>query len=171
MFFALGHIPHVIRRLSNIEENLPTEDQLQSIAYNLITIQHTQKLRTGDLVAGKIGQHAALNPISPEDQFRISKLAVDEDDYYYAAQWLKHLTGSEKLAEMKREVHGFNATNVLGMLASAYFRVSGLLPPCGEEFLFHKCHFWGYRFIDFGYFFPLFSFKKFLRMTTQSLQK
>ena len=117
-------MPHVLSRLSNIEENLPTRDDLNSVAYNLLTIQHTQGIRTEDLLGGRVGGHASLSPLSPEEQFLVAKLAVEEDDYYYAAQWLKHLSRSERLKEMRREEHGFNATNVLGVLASAYFRVS-----------------------------------------------
>ena len=117
-------MPHVMSRLSNIEDNLPSPDDLTSVAYNLLTIQHTQGIRTKDLLEGRVGGHASLAPVSPEEQFRVARLAVDEDDYYYAAQWLKRLSKSGRLKDMRREEHGFNATNVLGMLASAYFRVS-----------------------------------------------
>nr|KAG5714796.1 hypothetical protein BaRGS_000284 [Batillaria attramentaria] len=118
------HIPHVVSRLANMEENLPTDDDLRSLGYSLVTIQHTQSLRTADVIAGRIGGHVALSPLSPEEQFQIAKLAVDEDDYYYAAQWLKHLANSGQLSKFSKERHGFNATNVLGMLASAYFRIN-----------------------------------------------
>ena len=120
-------MPHVISRLSNIEDNLPTDDDLTSVAYNLLTIQHTQGIRTKDFLEGRVGGHVSLAPITPEEQFRVAKLAVDEDDYYYAAQWLKYLSRSGRLKDLRREEHGFNATNVLGMLASAYFRVAWLL--------------------------------------------
>ncbi|XP_076458126.1 prolyl 4-hydroxylase subunit alpha-1-like [Babylonia areolata] len=118
------HMPYVISRLSNIEENLPSAEDMKSVAYSLLTIQHTQGIRTSDLLKGRVGQHASVDPLTLQQQFQIVKLAVEEDDYFYAAQWLKHLSKSPQLKDMKREEDGFNATNVLGMLASAYFRVN-----------------------------------------------
>ncbi|KAK7112409.1 hypothetical protein V1264_011874 [Littorina saxatilis] len=120
------HMPQLISRLANIEDNLPSEGELTSVTYNLLTIQHTQGIRTQDLLRGKVGNRSALEPISPQEQFQVAKVAVDEDDYFYAAQWLKHLSRSAKLKDMRKEEDGFNATNVLGMLASAYFRINML---------------------------------------------
>ncbi|KAL8587706.1 hypothetical protein ACOMHN_020924 [Nucella lapillus] len=117
------HLPQVVARLSNIEENLPSSEDMSAVAYNLFTIQYTQKVPTSHLLKGLLGQHASRAPISPQEQFRIVKLAVEEDEYYYAVQWLKHLSKSPHLKDMRREEDGFNATNVLGMLASAYFRL------------------------------------------------
>lgn len=119
-----GNIPHILARLANIEDNLPTEEDFESVAYSLLLIQHTQGLRTADLLAGRIGGHLAADRISLQDQFQVAKMAVDRDDYYYAAQWLKNMETSGRLAQLRKDEHGFNATNVLGMLASAYFRVS-----------------------------------------------
>lgn len=119
-----GNIPHILARLANIEDNLPTEEDFESVAYSLLLIQHTQGLRTADLLAGRIGDHLAADRISLQDQFQVAKMAVDRDDYYYAAQWLKNMETSGRLAQLRKDEHGFNATNVLGMLASAYFRVS-----------------------------------------------
>ncbi|PVD39069.1 hypothetical protein C0Q70_01697 [Pomacea canaliculata] len=118
------HIPHILARLANIEDNLPTEEDFESVAYSLLLIQHTQGLRTADLLAGRIGGHLAADRISLQDQFQVAKMAVDRDDYYYAAQWLKNMETSGRLAQLRKDEHGFNATNVLGMLASAYFRIN-----------------------------------------------
>lgn len=117
------HMPYVVSRLSNIEANLPSDEDMSSVAYNLFTIQYTQRIPTSHILQGRVGPHASRVPISPQEQFRIVKLAVEEDDYYYAAQWLKHLSKSPQLKDMKREEDGFNASNVFGLLASAYFRI------------------------------------------------
>jgi hypothetical protein len=54
-----------------------------------------QRIPTKELVDGSIGGHSSVSAISPQEQFRIAKMAVEEDDYHYAAQWLKHLARFE----------------------------------------------------------------------------
>lgn len=121
------HMPQLISRLANLEANLPTDEDLHSVVSNLLTIQHTQAISTKQLVEGKVAGYNSVVPISPHQQFSIARSAVDDDDYYYAAQWLKHLSRYEGLKRLTKAEDGFNATNVLGMLASAYYRIN-LLP-------------------------------------------
>lgn len=118
------HLPLLLSRLANLEANLPTDEEFHFIISNLLTIQHTQAIPTKQLVEGKVRSHVSLSPITPHEQFRIARSAVEDDDYFYAAQWLKHLSKYEGLNQMTKAEDGFNATNVLGMLSSAYYRIN-----------------------------------------------
>ena len=72
----------------NIKDNLPSQQNLSAIAYNLPHLQYIYDLDIDQLLAGKI-RHQQADPLTSQDCYKIGEAAYEDGDYYLAEMWLQ----------------------------------------------------------------------------------
>ena len=106
-------------KVDNIGDNIPTEDQLLTVAKSIIRIQAFYDISTDDIIQGTIFGNPSLERLSLDDQYTFARAAYESEEFDLAVDWLlKVISNYANDTDVD-----FSMTNALNRLSSTYFKV------------------------------------------------
>ena len=106
-------------KVQNIEDNLPMEDRLMTIAISIINLQNLYDASVEEIVGQSFFKNDSIEPLSLDDKYFLARAAYEAEDFNLAVDWLLRVTADY----IDGTGVDFSLKNVLNLLSSAYFKV------------------------------------------------
>ena len=106
-------------KVQNIEDNLPMEERLMTIAKGIINLQNLYDASVEEIVGQSFFRNDSIQPLSLDDKYFLARAAYEAEDFNLAVDWLLRVTADY----IDGTGVDFSLKNVLNLLSSAYFKV------------------------------------------------
>ncbi|KAK3576226.1 hypothetical protein CHS0354_002828 [Potamilus streckersoni] len=109
-------------KIQNIEDNIPNEEDLSSVAHALVKLQSIYDIPLDNIISGNISDMQAQAPLSLDDMFILARAAYDHADYYGSVVWLREAL--DRFEKGKQDGTTFNVSRVSSLLGSSYYMLN-----------------------------------------------